>query len=138
MALLNFCQRRSLQVLFVVLSLLTVSACSSMSERNLIRRGLLSVDISQQTFLNQWGPPTTTSALSGDELISTKAAGEGRLYFRGNRVYEIWDYTEPDVRLVFFERELVAWQTDQTVEQLVASRKQRTSSKRQVSPHPPG
>ena len=68
--------------------------------------------------MGEWGPPTTTAALSGDEVINSKAAGEGRLYFKGNRVYEIWDYTERKTKLFFLDRKLVAWETAQTVKEL--------------------
>lgn len=96
----------------------TLSGCLHFQERRMIADGLLSVDLTQQAFLGEWGAPTTTAALSGDEVINTKAAGDGRLYFKGNRVYEIWDYSGRQTQLFFLERKLVAWQTTQTVKQL--------------------
>jgi hypothetical protein len=105
--------------LFATLSLIaTLSGCAGFHERRMIDRGLLGVDLQQKAFLSEWGAPTTTAALSGDEIVSSKAAGEGRLYFKGNRVYEIWEYSDRQIKLFFLDRKLVSWETKQTVQEL--------------------
>ena len=104
---------------FVLLAAMTaLVACSGMRARENIQDGLLTLDLPQDEFLDVWGKPTHTSALSGDEIIKAGIAGWGGFFFKGRQMYEKWDYQDKHTELVFYERKLVAWRTSETVQGL--------------------
>jgi hypothetical protein len=102
----------------VLAAALSLTACSMLEDRHNIREGLLTVGIAQSAFLSVWGKPTYTSAMSGDEVIRSVGGGRGGFFFRGNRIYEAWDYPAHKTTLIFSERVLVSWKTEQTVDEL--------------------
>lgn len=107
-----------LALLVSLLGAVTLSGCAGFRARENLRQGVLSLELSQQDVLNTWGAPTHTTAMSGDQVIKAGIAGWGGFFFKGRQMYEIWDYTPRAATLVFYDRELVAWKTGQTVQQL--------------------
>ena len=98
---------------------LTLTGCAEQKERADIRRGLLTLDLSQDAFLGVWGRPTHTVAMSGDEIIKAGVTGWG-FFFKRREMYEKWDYEARHTELIFYSHNLVAWRTSETVQQLAA------------------
>lgn len=99
---------------------LLLPGCAAQKERDNIRRGLLTLDLSQDAFLGVWGRPTHTVAMSGDEIIKAGVTGWGSFFFKRREMYEKWDYEPKRTELIFYDHNLVAWKTSETVQQLGA------------------
>lgn len=113
--------RRATLLTLSLAGTLLLGACASYSHRGDLRQGRLALDTSQASFLNVWGNPTHTAAVSGDEVVRLGIAGWGGFFFKGRQMYEMWEYDARQTQLVFYDRRLVAWKTQQTVEQLAGT-----------------
>ena len=86
--------------------------------REQVRHGLLTTGLHRDAFLAEWGYPTRTATLTGEEMVEARMfAGRGS-FSKSRRAYDVWEYPDREVTLVFSGARLVAWETDKTVEQL--------------------
>jgi hypothetical protein len=109
--------RQIARMLILAIALLA-SSCAGFQERKTVRQGLLALDLSQASFLDVWGKPTRTLAMTGDQVIKSGIGGWGGFFFKGTQMYEMWRYEDKQTNLIFFNQKLVAWQTSETVQQL--------------------
>lgn len=102
---------------FAVL-VLSLSACSANREH--IREGLIARGETQQNFIDVWGAPTKTSAVSGADLLAQGGIGTGNSggAFKPKAMYEVWTYDDRKTMLVFRKRKLIGWKSEKTVQQL--------------------
>jgi len=91
-----------------------LSSCKLAQHRKQVAAGLLTTGLRNDAFLAEWGSPDRTYTKNGKELVE---AGF-RLFFKGHRVLDVWEYTEREVTLVFRGRGLVTWKTEKTVSEL--------------------
>jgi hypothetical protein len=121
--------RSSIGITLLVLLLLGACAWSipgrMARSREQIHSGMLTTALLGDAFLEEWGPPTRTSTMTGEEIARAEWSGgsggfSGSLE-KGKQGYEVWDY-DGQVLLVFVRRRmhlwLVSWKTDMTVPQL--------------------
>ena len=108
----------------LVATLLLLSACAHTPriprDQMEIRQGLLQLDIRQQAFLDEWGKPDRTSVTSGEEITAAGLNAYRGFFFKGKLTYEVWNYESRKTSLVFGKKRLVAWQTEETVQDLAA------------------
>ncbi len=119
---------RGIRVLFWLGAAL-LWACAAPQARDDIRQGLLTLDLPQSAFLQVWGKPTHTIAMSGDEIIKAGVTGWGGFFFKRREMYEEWGYDRQKTDLIFYDHRLVAWQTSKTVEQLASPETQKAPEK---------
>jgi hypothetical protein len=78
--------------------------------------------LSRDAFEEVWGLPTRTSTISGEEITKGGFAGggggEGGFFFKGKETYDVWEYDDRGVILVFHGDRLATWKTDKTVQEL--------------------
>jgi hypothetical protein len=111
------------RLLFVLLACASLTACAAGRQRDEIRHGILTVEIRQQAFLDVWGAPTRTSVVHSEEdMIKAGIAPFNGFLIKGKETYEVWNYDSRKTVLVFDDRELVAWSTPQTVQELATPR----------------
>jgi hypothetical protein len=108
---------------FALLACAALAACSVERQRDEIRHGLLTMDLSQDAFLAVWGAPTRTSVVHSEEdVIKAGLNSFGGSFSKGKEIYEVWNYDNRNTVLVFDDHELVAWSTPKTVQELAAPR----------------
>jgi hypothetical protein len=114
-----FMKLRSLPVFFACAVL---AGCAASRERDSIRSGILTTDLSQKSFLQVWGPPTRTSVVhSVDDITKASIAPfHGSFSSKDEKTYEIWNYDARKTTLVFEDHELTGWSTLETVQELAA------------------
>lgn len=111
----------NLRIAMLTAGLLLVGGCATTPwDQMAIREGLLQPNIRQQAFLYEWGKPTRTSVTTGDEIMKAGVNKYGGFFFKGKLTYEVWSYEGKETTLVFSRKQLIAWQTDETVQQLSA------------------
>ena len=116
-------QYRSALGMLLLLALLA-TGCAGTRHREVVIAGILIRDTPQQAFLDVWGPPDRTRTESTDtEEKRLEFSQWGGFYGRSERTYEIWEYANRGVTLIFYDRELSGWKTDKTTQEL------RTKSK---------
>jgi hypothetical protein len=113
----------------VLLTLTLLSACAMARHREQVRNGMLTTGLAGEAFLEEWGPPTRTSTMTGDEVTRAEWMGMSGGYSgsfsgsftKGKQGYDVWDYAG-EVILVFVSSRghlrLVTWKTEKTVSQL--------------------
>ncbi len=106
----------------VVLALLAVAsagACADSLARHesYIRRGILIRGLHREAFLEEWGPPTRTSVMTVEEAAEGPPPVAGAMPER-RKAYDVWEYSDPAVTLVFSGTRLSSWKTDLTVQEL--------------------
>jgi hypothetical protein len=111
-----------LRPLLVLLVCVTMAGCAASQERDAIRSGVLTTDLSQKSFLQVWGPPTRTSVVhSVDDIMKASIAPfHGSFSSKDEKTYEIWNYDARKTTLVFEDHELTGWSTLETVRELAA------------------
>ncbi len=117
-------KRLCLTVLLGVLTLILLNACIMSRHREQVRNGVLMTGLNGKAFLEEWGPPTRTSTMTGEEAARADWAGGSGFFSgsftKGKQSYDVWDYGE--VMLVFEpvrgNLRLVAWKSDMNVAQL--------------------
>jgi len=104
------------KIWFVVIVLILIS-CSK--DREWIREGLLTMNLRQSAFLEEWGKPDRTWVTSGEEIMRAGWNNNGGGFFKGKETFEVWIYEEKKTELVFNrEKHLAAWKTRATVKEL--------------------
>jgi hypothetical protein len=109
----------------VLIALLILSACAMARHREQVRSGMLTTGLASEAFLDEWGPPTRTSTMTGDEATRAEwmgmSGGFSGSFTKGKQTYNIWDY-DGEVVLIFVSSRghlrLATWKTDMTVPQL--------------------
>lgn len=109
---------RALSRLLLAAMLVLLTSCAAHRDREDIRQGLLTLDISESAFLDVWGRPSQTASMSGDEIIKSGVSGWGSFFFKRREMYEKWVYDKKNVDLIFLDQKLVAWKTSETVQEL--------------------
>src|SRR5438552_19012492 len=84
-------------------------SCAIDRQREQIRTGLLTQGLHRQAFLAEWGLPTKTSTLSGDDTTRVGWADGAGFFFKGRAIYDVWEYRDREVTLVFERMRLVTW-----------------------------
>jgi hypothetical protein len=83
----------------------------------MLRAGVLTMNIRQSIFIEEWGSPDRTRAVSGEEIVSagwTTSAGK-----LAKETLEIWEYGSKKTSLAFRRnKRLIAWKTEATVAEL--------------------
>lgn len=108
-----------------LLGLVILSACAIARHREQVRSGMLTTGLAGEAFLDEWGPPTRTSTMTGDEATRAEwmgmSGGFSGSFAKGKQQYDVWDYAG-EVVLVFVSSRghlrLVTWKTEMTVPQL--------------------
>ena len=100
-----------------IVAALTVG-CAMAHNRAQIRQGLLTRGLLRDAFLAEWGPPTRTSTLTGDDSTRVGWGGGAGFFFKGKAVYDVWEYQDRGVTLVFEGSRLATWKTDKTTFEL--------------------
>lgn len=109
----------------IALMLILVTACAMIRHREQVRSGMLTTGLHGQAFLDEWGPPTRTSTMTGEEAARAEWAtgyySFGGSFVKGKQTYDVWDYNG-EVVLVFQHvrgyLRLATWKTDMDVSQL--------------------
>ena len=111
-----------LNFLLVLFVCATLTGCAASRERDAIRSGVLTTDLSQKAFLQVWGAPTRTSVVhSVDDIMKASIAPfHGSFSSKDEKTYEIWNYDARKTTLVFEDHELSGWSTLETVQELAA------------------
>jgi hypothetical protein len=108
-------------IVFALVCLLLLGSCATARDQASIRDGLLTLNLRQAAFLEEWGKPDRTYATTGEEIIRAGWNGGGGSFFRGKEAFEVWIYEARKTELVFSRRKvLVGWKTDATVKELSA------------------
>lgn len=92
-----------------------------MRARQSVEDGLLRTGLHFNAFRDTWGDPYRTSVTTGDRIAE---AGWGPFFGSATArtaTYDVWDYLEPKVRLLFYKNHLVGWQTELSVDELRAA-----------------
>jgi hypothetical protein len=97
---------------------LAATGCAIQRHKAHVRDGLLIQGLHRDAFLEEWGLPTRTSTVTGDEAIRAGWVSGGGYFFKGKAVYDVWEYSGREVTLFFYRAKLVTWKTEKTVEQL--------------------
>src|SRR5574338_1092243 len=112
---------RTLAVVALAASLV---GCAMMEHRAQVRSGLLTLGLHREAFLREWGLPTRTATMSGEQVTQASFGGNsfggGGFFFSGKRTYEIWTYSAPEgeVVLAFSGVRLAGWTTKLTTKEL--------------------
>ena len=109
-------QRRRSAIILVGAVLLV--SCGLMRDKENVRQGLLISGQDRRAFLDLWGPPERTSSITGDDNVRADWGGGGGFFFKGKEVYDVWEYPQKGVTLVFCRGRLTTWKTGKTVAQL--------------------
>ena len=113
-------RRRLLLSIFIAIVISCLAGCMRPDVRS-IRDGMLKQGLSMSAFQETWGQPDRTSVVSGnEEEITAKWGSFGGGFFKGRRSYQMWDYENFGIILLFDDDELVNWQTNKTTEELKA------------------
>jgi hypothetical protein len=101
---------KTLQALCLIATV-AVCGCAGMREREKISQNFLMTHQNQNNFLEVWGNPTKSYSETADGLRTewSQDADSGWVSLRGNRVYDVWDYENKGVTLVFYHQSLFAW-----------------------------
>jgi hypothetical protein len=102
----------------ILLATVITTSCAMAHHRAQIRQGLLTRGLLRGAFLAEWGPPTRTSTLTGEDATRVGWGGGAGFFFKGKAVYDVWEYQERDVTLVFQGDRLATWKTDKTTSEL--------------------
>jgi len=105
---------------FCILVVAFVLVSCAGRDREWIREGLLTLNLRQSAFLEEWGKPDRIYVTSGEEIMR---AGWGRdgggFFFKGKETFEVWVYEAKRTDLVFNRgKRLVAWKSGATVKEL--------------------
>jgi len=104
------------RVLMLVIAFALV-ACAH--DQETIRSGMLTLNLRQSAFLDEWGRPERTYVTSGQDIIRAGWSGNGGNFFRGRDTFEVWVYPAKKTELVFDRKKrLAGWKTDATVQEL--------------------
>lgn len=112
---------RKIAALIIVLSILV--GCAMARHREQIRTGLLTVGLNRNAFLAEWGMPTKTRSMTGEEFTSAAWSNYGGKVYSGKTSLDVWIYEDRKVTLVFEGIVLVGWQTEKTIKQLESPKK---------------
>ena len=107
-----------MRALVLAVVVLAGASCGMLRDRAKVRDGLLVSGLDRDAFLAEWGPPTRTSTLTGDDTTQAGWGGGGGFFFRGKEIYDVWEYSRHGVTLVFYRARLVTWKTEKTVAEL--------------------
>ncbi len=113
-----------LSIITTLLALILLNACAMARHREQVRNGVLMTGLNGRAFLEEWGAPTRTSTMTGEEVARAEwERGFGSFsgsFTRGKQTYDVWDYGE--VILIFQHvrgnLRLVAWKSEMDVSQL--------------------
>jgi hypothetical protein len=111
-------RRNSLLASLLVLVIIAASGCAIERHRANIRDGLLIRGLHWDAFLKEWGYPNRTATITGEEAIEAGWNSYGGSFSKGRAAYDLWEYSDPAVTLVFHRQRLVSWKTDLTVQEL--------------------
>jgi len=115
----NRIRRSRIRYLFLVAAVACLAACSG--GQRLLRDGTLRADISQDSFVDQWGyPERTLSVVSEEQLRARWSDATSAGLFHQGRPLDLWVYARPPAELLFDDGKLVAWRTEQREAQLRA------------------
>ena len=88
-------------------------------DRETIRDGLLTLNLRQAAFLEEWGKLDRTRNRQGKEMMRAGWGSGGGSFFKGQQTLEVWVYEKKKTELVFTERKVLAgWKSDATVKEL--------------------
>ncbi len=112
----------------VVLALLAAAAASACADslarhESYIRRGILIRGLHREAFLEEWGPPTRTSVMTVEEETEGDGPPMAGARPERRRAYDVWEYSDPAVTLIFSGTRLSSWKTDLTVQELQKDRR---------------
>lgn len=109
----------------VILVMLVVSGCAMTRHRAQVRDGLLTLNLHREAFRREWGLPTRTDTMPGDQVTQASFGGSrfgaSGFFFSGKRTYEVWTYganADDGVILVFNGYRLAGWKTSLTTREL--------------------
>ena len=110
--------------LIAILILSGITGCAHF-DRERIRDGLLTQNIRQSAFLDEWGKPDRIYLKSGDEIIQASVNSfRGGSFYKGKHTFEVWVYESKKTELVFNSRKrLAGWTTSATVNELSSEQK---------------
>jgi len=95
----------------VLLLLALSTGCAMERHREQVRQGLLTRGLHREAFLKEWGQPSRTFSVRGQDAVL-------KTYFSGARwerpVYEVWEYHDRATCLTFDGVRLVSWETGKT------------------------
>ncbi len=115
---------KTTRLVIVTLALMLLSACAMSRHREQVRNGMLTTGLAGEAFLDEWGPPTRTSTMTGEEMARAEWGGGFRGpwgdFTKGKQTYDVWNYGEV---VLFFQHSrghlrLATWKTDMNVAQL--------------------
>jgi len=107
--------------LFLVVVALLLISCATLRDREKIRDGLLTMDLRQAAFLEEWGKPDRTYVTSGQDIVTAGWSGASGGFFKGKEAFEVWVYERKKTELVFNRKKtLTGWKTNATVQELSA------------------
>lgn len=110
-------------IVVVLLAVVASAAgCVVHRHRGYIRDGILMVGLHRDAFLAEWGPPTRTSSITGGEAMDARWGGGYGSFSKSTAVYDMWEYEERGVTLLFRRSRLVSWNTDKDVEEIRSPR----------------
>jgi len=88
-------------------------------DQETIREGMLTLNLRQSAFLDEWGKPDRTYVTSGQEIMQAGWNQQGGGFFKGRETFEVWVYTARKTELLFNRKKrLAGWKTDATVQEL--------------------
>jgi hypothetical protein len=88
-----------------------LAGCALQKQREQVRQGFFTAGLHREAFLEEWGLPSRTFAVSApDPVMRTDAYGSTwqRPY------YEVWEYPSHAICLTFDGVRLIAWQAGRT------------------------